>query len=954
VSGSGGPALRRRESWPTQRGPLWPLLLLAVVAVGLFLPGPLEGRLEPVGSLASGALPLAGAAGALLRAGHWPGVEPFLDGGLPFSALSVGILFPTTVALSRGIVSAAADGALGLYLAASGTYLLLRSSRLAPLAALAGAVTFALSGPVLGRDGHTSLLDGLALLPFGLLTLRRLARGGRLLDALLFGLVVFLVVTSGSTSASTLDGVVIAFDAALLAACEPESRGHLLLLGGAGAALGLALSAPVWLPTLIDLRAGALAASGRSPLGLGRLLPLALVPGLTTPAVPTGTPLGLGVGPLALVAAGALVAPSWGRRLPRRERLRWYGIGGISLLLSTGAVRLGPGFRPSAALAGVALAAAGLLAWWLDGGSTADPAPGPTRFAGILPLVAVCGLGGLEVAAPGALARLLGQSGAPLPSGLRPLLAIGVLLATVAALVAAVDRRRRPGLFALASALLVVTTLATSVLFGPALALSRRTSGGTGLPGAVAAALGRRLPPGGRYLALPGPGPSFSEGLFPAGDPLAPGGRLLASQTSTWLALSPGAGVTWQIPTFGPSDALVPRSLATFSHTDLPLGRLEETLDGLDLDGVLVPAKSLLVPWPIATTTRHRGLRSGGLSSGPALGRLGPAGHLGVWFGRELAPSALEIVLGAPAPRACRLEATTLSPDGRSEVTTALSLGAGSRRVRTPLNGVGAAGLRLTGCDGEGVTLTALVVTNPGQRPEAVTRLAAAVPPGEWAFDPLPSGLDLFTRRRPLAAAWTRPIASGTTRSLSTESDRLRPSAPPEIPWGTALAGGTSAGVTVVRTSPLGPCEVAVTATRPVVLLRSVLPLPGWEATVTRPGGHSRVESVRAVGLDQAVAVPAGRSLVRFAYHPPGWDLGLGLAAAGLAGLGLLAARPTASRLLARRRRRRARSAAGPIRAPAAHRPTGGRRRGHRGRRAGRLSDGSGGRRVGRWGGAAS
>lgn len=925
MGGAGGPALRRGESWPAERGPFWPFLFLAGLAVGLFLPGPLEGRLEPAGSLASGALPVAAAAGALLRGGHWPGVEPFLGGGLPFSAASVGILFPTTFALSASVVSAAVDGALGLFLSASGTYLLFRSSRLAPLAALVGASTFALSGAVLGRDGHTSLFDGLALLPFGLLTLRRLARGGRLLDALLFGLVVFLVVTSGSTSASTLDGVLIALDAALLAASEPESRGHLLLLGGAGAALGLALSAPAWLPTLVDLHSGALAASGRGRLTLGGLVALALVPGFGTPGRGAGMPIGLGVGPLAFVAAGALLAPSWGRRLPRRERLRWYGIGGVSLLLGTGAIRLGPGFRPSVALAGVALAVAGLLAWWLDGGPTAESAPGPARSAGLLPLLAVCGLGALEVAAPGTLARLLGRS-TPTAGGLRPLLAIGVFLATLAALVAAVDRRRRPTLFAATSSLLAGATLAVSVLVGPALALSTRASGGTGLPSAVATALRRRLPPGGRYLALLPPG-NFPSDDLPAGDgPLGLGGRRVAGSTPAWLALSPGAGATWQIPTIMPGDALVPLPLAALSGTDGPLGDLEPTLADLDLDGVLLPAGSLLAPWPIGTRTGDLGRRALGHPSELALGRLGPAGHLGVWFGRELAPSALEIVLGTPARHACRLVATTLSPDGHREVTTAFALPAGARRIRSPLNGVGAAGLRLTGCRAQALTLAALVVTGPGQPPVAVTRPTVALPPGEWAFDALPGGLDLFTRRRPLADVWTRPIAPRMARPVGNSAARVRPSSPPLIDWRTALAGGASGGVTIVRTSPVGPSELAVSATRPVVLFRSVLPLPGWQARVTA-SGRIRVESIDAAGLDQALALPAGRSLVQFTYRPAERTFGVGLVAAGLVGLGLLLTWPTIVERRGRRRHRRDVKTGAPMWARAPRGPAGGPRR---------------------------
>jgi len=87
----------------------------------------------------------------------------------------------------------------------------------------------------------------------------------------------------------------------------------------------------------------------------------------------------------------------------------------------------------------------------------------------------------------------------------------------------------------------------------------------------------------------------------------------------------------------------------------------------------------------------------------------------------------------------------------------------------------------------------------------------------------------------------------------------------------------SAAGCTVTATARTA---AAVDCARPSVLLRRELWMPGWSASV-----DGRVEPVRAAGVFQDVAVPAGRSRVAFTYGPPGQQWALGAFVAGLAAL---------------------------------------------------------------------
>jgi len=86
------------------------------------------------------------------------------------------------------------------------------------------------------------------------------------------------------------------------------------------------------------------------------------------------------------------------------------------------------------------------------------------------------------------------------------------------------------------------------------------------------------------------------------------------------------------------------------------------------------------------------------------------------------------------------------------------------------------------------------------------------------------------------------------------------------------VQGASHATAHVVSSTPWGDETFRVTTDRPATLVRSEQFATGWQATVTtvpRTGhGTRRAARVRQHGLIQAVAVPAGTSLVHFTYRP--------------------------------------------------------------------------------------
>jgi hypothetical protein len=172
----------------------------------------------------------------------------------------------------------------------------------------------------------------------------------------------------------------------------------------------------------------------------------------------------------------------------------------------------------------------------------------------------------------------------------------------------------------------------------------------------------------------------------------------------------------------------------------------------------------------------------------------------------------------------------------------------------------------------------------------------------------LPDGRPFDPRRTALVeepfAHDARAGALSTNDDSRSAADETRGAGDEASSAGDGARGDEWRRVARVVESSDGVLEIETQAGAPSFLVTSDLFYPGWEATVD--GARARVFQTDYVL--RGVAVPAGRSRVRFEFRPPGLQLGAGLSAASLA---LVAA---CSFALARKARAPARAAGGEMR----------------------------------------
>jgi uncharacterized membrane protein YfhO len=102
-----------------------------------------------------------------------------------------------------------------------------------------------------------------------------------------------------------------------------------------------------------------------------------------------------------------------------------------------------------------------------------------------------------------------------------------------------------------------------------------------------------------------------------------------------------------------------------------------------------------------------------------------------------------------------------------------------------------------------------------------------------------------------------------------------------------------------VLSSSVDGATIAVDAGAPARLVWSMAFDAGWRAELIGPDGRAQPLTVQRVGLVQGVDVPAGHTVVRFSYLPPGFDAGLVLSIASVAILVVVA---SAAAVVRRRR----------------------------------------------------
>lgn len=248
-----------------------------------------------------------------LSEGRLPLWNPHQDGGVPLlgngqAALGSPLVLP---ALLLGVASGwNLSLLLRLIVATAGTYLWLRELGRSRLAALLGAVMFALSGPFVAWLEHPHTLTAAAV-PLVLLFAWRLVR--RPSPGATFGLAfsTATVLAGGHPETAVMGGIVVC-----LILCAGERRVWGAVRVGAGSALGLLLAAPVVLPFLEYFFLSA-ARGGEARLHF--VLPLASLVRFIVPHADVGHPIEAAatVSVVGLVLALVGVATGGARRVRR-------------------------------------------------------------------------------------------------------------------------------------------------------------------------------------------------------------------------------------------------------------------------------------------------------------------------------------------------------------------------------------------------------------------------------------------------------------------------------------------------------------------------------------------------------------------------------------------------------------------------------------------------------------
>jgi hypothetical protein len=203
----------------------------------------------------------------------------------------------------------------------------------------------------------------------------------------------------------------------------------------------------------------------------------------------------------------------------------------------------------------------------------------------------------------------------------------------------------------------------------------------------------------------------------------------------------------------------------------------------------------------------------------------------------------------------------TVSASGQVSWGAATTLAQGATTGQFALDGSMCTGVEMQILSGPPLTSVGVAVTTTaGHNYLVAGPLADAVEPGQWTFAGTASNFAVFRAVYSPEAVWLQPAGS-------------QASATPD----------TSGGAQVVSTSP-NTASIAISTTKPALLVWSTAWDPGWRAEVAGRGGDKSVGVLR-VGLVQGVEVPAGASQVRFFYEPAGIVLGSTVTAATLLAL---------------------------------------------------------------------
>jgi hypothetical protein len=909
---------RRRAAWDSADRRA--VLVLVVLPVLVFAGPALFGYPAITGDNAIQTFPLRIFSGELLRQGHLPLWNPYLWSGTPLlGGLNAGSLDPFTLLYSvLPGVAAWVFNLLGAYWAGGlGLYALLRQFRLAPLAAFLAALTYAFGGAMVGQMVHLPIVEGMGWIPVMVLAQFRLAwavlrtgpagadgEAGRppvaspwpwvALLAAAIGLIFLTGEPRGMAEAELVAAPLALWLAGrrypgvtIVPARRAAYLGYSLLAAAWATAIGAVQLVPGWAFITSSQRSAepySFLASGSLHTSWSALL---LVPDLfggngignqptffSSYNLPEVTGY---VGLLPLVAVVVLLGRSVGRRRDRRalEFLPWFFLVVFGLLLSFGEYTpLGHLFvhipfysrvrLPSRSLGIVDLAVCVLFGYWLDALLAGHAAPARLSArrwrerASVLAVpVATLTLCVVAFVAPVALETWFRGTGGTVTAG----------------------AEMRPWFVAQAAVALAVGAL---VLFWPRLSPDWRRA----LLVAVV------------FCDLMVFNLSSATGYVPEHTPVTP----VTAQATAVL------GTTGRFAIFDTTAERVSR-LITVGQPDLnDLVRLPSvqgygslvggsyfaatgahTLDNLSncalQSGVFAPLrlKTLITPSAFLAPP------------------IGSNGFVPTEYDSPPAPCPGAPLPGTPEKRTFYL--------GQTLSLRAVTLGRADRTFHRPADYV-AHPLRVGVIEPSGATVfpkqrvvaaakswsvrfaapvraVGLVVTGPAD--EVADESSVRATDGDaYALDgELQDALDQAGWK--LDGSW-----AGYARFV-------RVSIRPPV-WIATSAGGSS--VVQRSTTDWGTETDAVTASRPVTVVRSEAYLSGWRAVATPAHGPARSLPVTRYGLIQAVRVPAGTWTLTFSYRPRGLTAAGAASGVGVVGLVVVAVQAV--------RRRRGRPGGGP------------------------------------------
>ena len=893
-------------------------VLITLPAVIFGLPALLGHPVLPGDDLTQN-LPLRVLAGQQIRAGHLPLFDPYIWSGAPLLAgWNAAAAYPLTwlFAILPGTAAWTVNMIATWAVAGLGMFCFLRALRLASLASLLGAFSFAFAGGMSAQVTHFGLVAGMSWVPLALLSILRLsqdrpmasrpglAQPGRCGWTAVLAAAIGLMILAGEPRAIDDACVIVLLYGAWQVARLGRRAGPAVVSVSAGLALGVCLGAVQWLPGVTAISSSqrgadsmALYSSGSLPV---RWVLLTLVPDLLGGSGSLGQPSFFGfynltevtsyVGILPLVAAFALLGRlRWRPRPP--DWLVWHvmALAGVALALG-GNTSLGdllyhlPLFGDqrlqSRNILVLDLALAVLLAYWADRpfgvGERARRLPRETILGLVPPLAAVAAVALAFTWGVGWI-RWVGLDISPSASTvarLKPWLLPYAVLGAAAAALVIFGRRLRPRLssrliagFVVLDVLVFtigcVVEIAPGVLSGgsaarvaasPTAAAASPTAAAGQITTAAVMASARLRPVA--ALGYPGRFAIYDPDLLDPSD-------LSALDPPDNNASGDGAMPSMQgysSTVDGQYASVTGSHQATGAGQDTlaPAAVADGTLDQLDTTVLLTPAAYLVS-------------QAGGSGPAPA-GRHRPA--------RYRRGSACHLVPGQHERRVPGRGARRRGQPGRGRrdpdrahhsrrldpvVPGASADAVGPGDHRPPAGGKRRGGGPDAREVGRGEPGNQSVPRSLG--PPSVTvaggsvlvadgQLQDALVPPHWEFAGFDGPFAVFANR------FAQP-------PLRIEALAGRPLS------GAWLRGSGGA--------PAEPAAATVYSPHGARVVRSVAAIDGWSATWQPRHGPAVALTVQRDGLVQAVDVPPGLGVVTWSYTPPGFPAGLALSLAAAA-----------------------------------------------------------------------